>query len=575
MVKKYIPLIAFLITALFFSFSQAYAYTEITDCTTITSPGEYRLTQDIIDFPGTVCIDIKSNDVILDCEGHLIDGVVPNDYSYGVGINIDGYSDNTVYSNITIKDCALGEWYAFGIYSFYTSNVRILNSTFTYGSLDYGEAIRFDHSENCYVDNVTSYRLIDIMDQTRGCYLNNLYLYREYAGIMIDSSGDIVVNNTQMIKTQDININNCDHINVTNAYIAALYNGISLTSVEFSNFNNIEVYGVDIETFYGIHRANYGIFIEWSNFNNFTDITISNFKHEGIWLGRWSDGNTFINVSISDIVEGDGIGVSVWKESNENYFKGLTIRNTSYAGIFLDFYPAYNVFEDFTISDISGNGIWFTQVQDTNEFRNGRIENIHTIVDQEESTGNGIRLEGASNQVFHEVKIKNSDKCGVSLWGSENVPTQGNLFYNNIFMNKNNTCFEGVVYTNYWNTTLKRGKNILGGPYIGGNFWGRPDGKSILDELKYAIIEGIYDRPYDLLGDGSNVDYHPLARVVFVVPPIFKSFVGLGMGIAFIMGAITLLFGIDFSKNPLSSIVLAMIGLAVMLLMFTYLWEML
>jgi hypothetical protein len=77
-----------------------------------------------------------------------------------------------------------------------------------------------------------------------------------------------------------------------------------------------------------------------------------------------------------------------------------------------------------------------------------------------------------------------------------------------------------------------------------------------------------------LLGDGTNVDYHPLARVVFVVPPIFKSLVGLGMGIAFIMGAITLLFGIDFfkTKNPLEAIVISMIGLAVMLLMFAYVW---
>ena len=58
---------------------------------------------------------------------------------------------------------------------------------------------------------------------------------------------------------------------------------------------------------------------------------------------------------------------------------------------------------------------------------------------------------------------------------------------------------------------------------------------------------------------------------------IMKTLVGLGMGIGFIGGVLTLLFGIDFfkTKNPLVSIVLAVIGIAVILLMFIYVWGML
>lgn len=480
-------LIVFLAVALFFTFSQAYAYTEITNCTTITSPGEYRLTQDIIDFPGDVCINIKSNDIILDCQGHVIDGDVSSEYSFG--INIDGYS------NITIKNCVLGEWSAYRIYLYHTSNVRILNCSFTYGSFDYnGEpAIYFTHSDNCFVDNITSYGMLYIAEATIGCYLNNIYLSgRYYAGITIESSSGIVINNTRIIEAQGISITNSDHINVINSYINTVPHGIYLYQTEYCNFNNIKIY-----------YASDAINLNFCNYNNFTNITINNFG-EGIWLDRWSFGNVFTNVNIID----GGTGVYVRRESSGNYFKGLTIRNTSYGIVFYDL-PFDNVFEDFTISDITGNGIWLTQVQSTNEFRNGRIERIHPIVGQEESSGIGIRLEDAANQIFWGIIIKNSDNCGISLWDSGD-----NLFYNNIFMNKNNTCFGGVVYPNYWNTTLKRGKNILGGPFIGGNFWGRPDGKSILDELKYAIMDGIYDHPYDLLGDGTNVDYLPLARYV-------------------------------------------------------------
>jgi len=58
---------------------------------------------------------------------------------------------------------------------------------------------------------------------------------------------------------------------------------------------------------------------------------------------------------------------------------------------------------------------------------------------------------------------------------------------------------------------------------------------------------------------------------------IMKTLVGLGMGIGFFGLAITLFFGIDFlkTKNPLASIVLSTIGLAVILIMFTYLWSLL
>jgi hypothetical protein len=493
-------LISFLIVALLFSFSQAYAYTEITDCTTITEPGEYRLTQDIIDTGVSVCIDIQSDNVVFDCQGHILDQTYPPPDWYGIGINIDSRS------NVTIKNCVLGYWSFYNIYSYHTSNVRILNSTLAYSTVysSLGEsevvAIYFERSDNCYVDNITSYGILYIIHST-DCYLNNLYLSGEHASIDIEHSSSIAMRNIKMINTtQGISIISSDHINVTNSYISG---AIYLHETEFSNFNNIDIYGSD--------HSSYGMYIDfYSNSNNFTNITISNFRHEGIWLGRWSFDNIFTNVSINNIVGEVGIGVYVWKESNGNYFKGLTIRN-ALAGIFVDYFSAYNVFEDFTISDITGNGIWLRQVQDTNEFKNGRIQ---------ESNGNGIRLEDTANQVFHGIIIKNSDNCGISLWSSGYIHTENNLFYDNIFMNRNNTCFEGLIYPNYWNTTLKRGKNILGGPFIGGNFWGRPDGKSILDELKYAIKDGIYDHPYDLLGDGSNVDYHPLAVYVVPSPPI-------------------------------------------------------
>jgi len=58
---------------------------------------------------------------------------------------------------------------------------------------------------------------------------------------------------------------------------------------------------------------------------------------------------------------------------------------------------------------------------------------------------------------------------------------------------------------------------------------------------------------------------------------IMRTLAGLGMGIGFFGAVLTLMFGIDFfkTKNPLVSIVLSMIGIAVILIMFSYLWGLL
>jgi len=67
-------------------------------------------------------------------------------------------------------------------------------------------------------------------------------------------------------------------------------------------------------------------------------------------------------------------------------------------------------------------------------------------------------------------KIKSLNSYAMRLTGSSN-----NFIYNNLL-----NGFSGPVSvgsnSNFWNTSLTSGTNIVGGPYIGGNFYATPSG---------------------------------------------------------------------------------------------------
>ena len=47
-----------------------------------------------------------------------------------------------------------------------------------------------------------------------------------------------------------------------------------------------------------------------------------------------------------------------------------------------------------------------------------------------------------------------------------------NLVYNNCFINPENADVRNS--RSYWNIEKTPGKNVMGGPTLGGNFWGLP-----------------------------------------------------------------------------------------------------
>jgi len=145
-----------------------------------------------------------------------------------------------------------------------------------------------------------------------------------------------------------------------------------------------------------------------------------------------------------------------------------------------------------------------------------------------------IELWGVTNTIVSNLVIT---RCyyGISLqYGTENCQIVNNTIYNvniafadwtygytsnfiyNNIINVTNKYFYGSGFIEYWNTTLQPGYNIWNSSlgYIGGNLWTNSNGNGYSDTCVDANFDGFCDQPYDLLGDGTNIDYLPIAKRV-------------------------------------------------------------
>jgi PKD repeat protein len=94
--------------------------------------------------------------------------------------------------------------------------------------------------------------------------------------------------------------------------------------------------------------------------------------------------------------------------------------------------------------------------------------------------------------------------------------------WNNYFSNDVNIDLSRGIATNVsWNLGKTPGPNIVDGPFIGGNYWAKPDGTG-WSQLTPDRGDGFCNAPYVI--DGENVDYLPLHIVTS--PPFYADFEG-------------------------------------------------
>jgi len=172
------------------------AAVDISACTTISAPGEYRLIQDLqlppppnpnSTFPND-CIGIVSSDVVLDGAGFTINGSQrPGVYAYNVTTYTSGLT------NVTVKNLIITNL-IFGIEFSYVSNGSIINNTMR--STQYGLLLQGSDNISITDNNVSlNWFGVDIENSNNSHITGNRVTSSSYGIIFYEATGNLIFNN--------------------------------------------------------------------------------------------------------------------------------------------------------------------------------------------------------------------------------------------------------------------------------------------------------------------------------------------------------------------------------------------
>ena len=257
-------------------------------------------------------------------------------------------------------------------------------------------------------------------------------------------------------------------------------------TVDYVNISGFMVTGAT-----GTWKA--GIYLD-SNVDhcNISDNNASSNNYYGICLFVYSNNNTLIN----NTANSNNFGIYLSHSSN-NRLTNNTANSNNYG---IDLYSSSsNTLTNNTVnsSDYQGISLWYSS---NNNLTNNAAN----------SNNCGIYLYNSSNYNTLTSNTANSNNWkGIYLNSSSN-----NTIYNNYFNNTNNAYDDG---NNTWNITKTAGTNIIGGSWLGGNYWSDYEGEDLNgDGLGDTLLP--YNSSENIQNGG---DYLPLVSVG--VQPIVTS----------------------------------------------------
>jgi beta propeller repeat protein/parallel beta-helix repeat protein len=316
--------------------------------------------------------------------------------------------------------------------------------------------------------NYTYYPAGICLKNARNCKIEGNILFEDYLGVCL-------VNADQNTVSENFLFNN------------------SISLVEGSNLNNLTdntLEGGPIYLSYASYNTISGNFLlndsislsEGSSMNNLTNNTV---ERGSIFLAAWSSGNLISKNKITN-----GRGVSFACCGGGDTVSDNTISNCS-----------IGVFTYDRGLDIINNKIMDCDYGIDIDLASGtRIYN-NTIL----NCSVGINVMDSSTEILNNIIISSAE-CGISIPYRES----DERIYNNYFNNTINVRLES--HGEYiWNNSRTSGTSIVGGPYLGGNYWAKPDGTGFSETCTDSNGDWICDSPYNI--NESDFDFLPLASI--------------------------------------------------------------
>jgi parallel beta-helix repeat protein len=435
-------------------------------------------------------------------------------WSYGVMIS--GYANYNTISNCSITGNYYGIW----------GNEQSHHNDII------GNTIDSNTYSGIYLCKNTQYYLITGNDILNSQYYHGIYLH-------ISKYNTISYNTISFHGTHGIFLESYSSVNIIKENkINKNYYGIRMNNR--CNWNNIYDNILTNNALYGLRMDNY------CDRNTVSRNNLSDNGWCGILLYGWCDFNT---ISDNDIMNNEVVGLYLHTESNNNVISGNTISNNKKYGVYMYWYCYNNNFNSNTISN-NGHRGFASYYSDSNTITDNTITytidydaiylktSNYNIISGNILTNNGqcgIQLRESCHQniienndlswnrggiIFATSCYENTIKDniitnnyyygGVGLWWS----CYDNTIYNNYFENNNYNALDTGEYINIWNIDKTLGTNIIGGPYLGGNYW---DDYTGVDNTGDGL--GDTDLPYYCNGFISNGgDYLPL--ILANLPPV-------------------------------------------------------
>jgi len=306
------------------------ADTYLTDCAVLDTPGEtYYLMQDIINYTSGNCMDIRADNIVLDCQGHTISTNI-TDY---MGIISNGRQ------GLVVRNCVLTGW---GIFEYNNSNITLQNLVISEGNiqLSYSQfntlinvtifsteiGVNIGNSDYTYIFNSTVkgcfldvyysttreekychsyFENVNGTDDKPIVFFNSTAEIRDWnnnaSEIILCGADNSIVDNLKLNKN-GLFVIVSDNVSVTNSVFNSAY-------LEFSYSNNGTVYNTNIFSFSGLYlrysnsftisnlsvfSSSYGLRLFYANYNMVNNSRIENCTYYGVYL-RNSANNLIYN----------------------------------------------------------------------------------------------------------------------------------------------------------------------------------------------------------------------------------------------------------------------------------------